>query len=91
MQETDASCQVALRLQGLLHVLRAPWLTALGPCLQFHDICFGGAPAMGHQEPELLDAVFPSFELRFADVRLLAFSVPPRSGGCCASLSASSI
>ena len=44
--------------------------------LQFHDICFGGAPAMGHQEPELLDAVFPSFELRFADVRLLPVSVP---------------
>ncbi|CAK0779405.1 hypothetical protein CVIRNUC_004765 [Coccomyxa viridis] len=42
-----------------------------GPDPKFHDICFGGAPAMGHQEPELLDAVFPSFELRFADdVRL---------------------
>ena len=34
-------------LARLLLVLRAPWLTALGPCLQFHDICFGGAPAMG--------------------------------------------
>ena len=33
---------------------------------------------MGHQEPELLDAVFPSFELRFADVRLLLVSVPSR-------------
>ena len=60
-------------------MLRAPWLTALGPCLQFHDICFGGAPAMGHQEPELLDAVFPSFELRLADVRPL--SLPSCSEG----------
>ena len=39
--------------------------------VQFHDICFGGAPVTGHQEPALLDAVFPSFELRFADVRPL--------------------
>lgn len=52
-------------------MLRVPQLTALHLCLQFHDICFGGAPVTGHQEPALLDAFFPSFELRFADVRHL--------------------
>ena len=48
-----------------------PWTEVKDDCLpvQFHDICFGGAPVTGHQEPALLDAVFPSFELRFADVR----------------------
>ena len=48
-------------------------MNGLCGCMQFHDICFGGAPAMGHQQPALLDEFFPSFELRFADVSTSPF------------------
>ena len=40
-------------------------------CVQFHDICFGGAPHAGHADQSKLEKVFPVFELQFADVRPL--------------------
>ena len=35
---------------------------------QFSDICFGGAPHGGHTDPAKMEAVFPIFELHFAEV-----------------------
>ena len=37
-----------------------------GPDPKFHDICFGGAPHVDH--PDQLSSVFPSLELKFAQV-----------------------
>jgi hypothetical protein len=44
--------------------------------MQFHDICFGGAPHGGHLDQAKLERVFPVFELQFADVRTLPFLIP---------------